>query len=186
MARILVGALAGLLVLAAATVASAGIPDPTLSTIALGPDGGMATCPQADGPAFEYVTVTAKRSDATPIQGIPYSSFFFTVTGGNVTITAVGAETDANGEIQFTVVGDETIIGDITIDCQIYTVVLDAGATLTCNSFDMNDDGAVGLQDFVLFSAEYNGTSAAADFNFDGTVGLQDFVLFSAHYNHSQ
>lgn len=184
MARTLVGALAGLLVLVAATMASAGIPDPDLSTVELGPALGMATCPAGDGPSFEHIKVTAKRTDTTPIEGIPYSSFFFTVTGGDVTITHVGTETDANGEILFSMVGDETIIGNITIEVQIYTVILNDSDILYCNSFDMNDDGSVGLQDFVLFSAQYNGTDPSADFNFDGSVGLQDFVLFSAHYNH--
>lgn len=184
MARILVGAMAGLLVLAAATMASAGIPDPVASSIDIGPDTGMATCPSGDGPSYSQLTVTAKRSDLTPIQAIPYSSFFFTSSAGDITVTAVEAETDVNGVIHFTVVADETIIDNTTIGVQIYTVVINDTEDVWCNSFDMNGDGSVGLQDFVLFSAQYNGTDPYADFNFDGAVGLQDFVLFSAHYNH--
>jgi len=128
--------------------------------------------------------VTAKRSDTTPIQGIPYTSFFFTVTGGDVTITNVGAETDANGQIQFRVVGDQTIMGNLTIEVQIYTVVLNDSDILPCRSFDLNNDGAVGLQDFTIFSGDYGTTTARSDFNWDGTVGLQDFTLFSGHYGH--
>ncbi len=89
MARTLAGVLAGLMVLALAGAASAGIPDPDLSTVVL-TAGGLATCPQRDGPVYQYITVTAKRSDASPIQGIPWSSFFFTVTGGDVNSHARG------------------------------------------------------------------------------------------------
>jgi len=185
MARALVGVLAGLLVLAAATMASAGIPDPDLSTVALGPDLGITTCPQGDGPAYQYVTVTAKRSDASPIQGVPFSSFFFYLSGGDLTFTAVDAETDVNGEIRFEVVGDETIMGDVTITAQIYTVALNDSDIVTCISFDLNDDNQVSLQDFTIFSGDYGTSAARSDFNWDGTVSLQDFTLFSGHYGHS-
>lgn len=186
MSRTLAGVLVGLLALMFAGAASAGIPDPDLSFVTLGPDAGMATCPSGDGPAFQYITVTAKRDNGTPISGIPYTSFFFTVTGGDVTITHVDPETSALGEIRFEMVGDETIIGQpgVTVEATIYTVVLSDSDDLDCNSFDMNNDGGVGLQDFAMFSAAYGSTEWTADFNFDGTVGLQDFAMFSAHYGH--
>jgi hypothetical protein len=184
MLRTLVGALVGLLVLATATVACAGIPDPGISAVALSA-GGLVTCPQGDGPQYQYITVTAKRSDSTPIQGIPYTSFFFTVTGGAVTLIAADTETNVNGEIRFGVVGDETIIGDLDIEVQIYTVVLDDTEILTAISFDYNEDNQVSLQDFTVFSGHYGTSNPASDFNFDGTVSLQDFTLFSAHYGHS-
>jgi len=178
--------LACVLVLGLAGVAAAGIPDPDLSTVELSNGGnGLTTCPQGDGPAFQYVTVTAKRSDTTPIQGIPYTSIFFTVTGGDVTITNADAETDANGEIRFSVVGDETIMGSVTISAQIYTVAVNDSDVLNCRSFDLNNDGSVGLQDFTIFSGDYGTTTGRSDFNWDGTVGLQDFTLFSGHYGHS-
>ena len=190
MARTLAGVLAGLMVLALAGAASAGIPDPDLSTVVL-TAGGMATCPQGDGPVYQYITVTAKRSDATPIQGIPWSSFFFTVTGGDVTITHVGAETDVNGQIQFTVQGDEAIAypGPVAIEVQIYTVVLNDSDNLACNTFDVHPlgapNGAVGVQDFVQFGQDYNTVQPRSDFNWSGgVVGIQDFVLFGQHYNH--
>lgn len=184
MSRTFAGVLAGLLVLGAMGMASAGIPDPDLSDVVLGPDPGMATCPAGDGPAYEYITVTAKRADATPIEAIPYNSFFFTVTGGNVVISHVDAETDPQGEIRFDVVGDETIVGQITVEVQIYTVVLNQSDLLDCNSFDLNEDDQVSLQDFTIFSGDYGGTAQRSDFNWDGAVGLQDFTLFSAHYGH--
>jgi hypothetical protein len=185
MARTLAGVLAGLLVLAAAGAASAGIPDPDLSNVVLSA-GGLTTCPQGDGPAFQYITVTAKRSDTTPIQGISYTSFFFTVTGGDVTITNVGAETDANGQIQFRVVGDESISGNLTIEVQIYTVVLNDSDTLPCVTVDLAPNGQVVLEDFAIFGADYGTTNARSDFNWSGgVVNLEDFAIFGAHYGHS-
>lgn len=188
MSRMVVGVLVGLLLLGVAGVANAGIPDPDLSSCVLGPAAGMATCPAGDGPAYQNITVTAKRSDTTPIEGIPYSSFFFTVTGGDVTITHVDDETDANGEIRFEMVGDETIVlldpDFLTIEVQIYTVVLNDSDDLECNSYDINQDDAVGLADFSAFSQDYGSAEKRSDFNWDGTVGLADFSQFSQHYGH--
>jgi hypothetical protein len=188
MARTLAGVLAGLMVLALAGAASAGIPDPDLSTVVLSNGGGgLTTCPQLDGPTYQYITVTAKRADATPIQGIPWSSFFFTVSGGDVNITHVDAETDVNGQIRFTVDDNEVIAwsGPVTIEVQIYTVVLNDSDNLRCNTFDLNPDGSVGLQDFVIFSQDYGQVRERTDYNWSGgTTGLQDFVLFGQHYGH--
>lgn len=184
MSRTFAGILVGILFLGAASVSMAGIPDADLSDVVLTPDAGMCTCPAGDGPAYEYVEITAKRSDGSAISGIPYSSFFFTVTGGDVTFTEQQVETSATGLIQFDVVGDETIIGDITVEVQIYTVALNQSDTLSCNSVDMNDDDGVGVQDATLFVAAYGTTNAAADFNWDGGVGVQDATIFVAHYGH--
>lgn len=187
MSRTFAGILAGLLILGAASVSMAGIPDPDQSDVTMGPDAGMATCPLGDGPAYQYVTVEAKRSDSTPIEGIPSTSFFFTVTGGDVTFSAVQTETDVDGKIEFEVTGDETIVEyttGISIEVQIYTVAVNQTDYLLCNSFDINEDGGVGVQDATLFVSDYNGTNARSDFNWDGGVGVQDATLFVAHYNH--
>jgi hypothetical protein len=189
MSRTLAGVLVGLMVLALAGAATAGIPDPDNSNVALAPDAGMCTCPAGDGPAYEYITVTAKRADATPIAGIPYGSFFFTVTGGDVTITHFDEQTNSAGEIRFTMVGDETIIAlppdpPLEVGCQIYTVVLSATDSIPVNSFDIDGNGTVGLSDFGIFSSIYLSSDPRGDFDWNGTVGLSDFGLFSAHYLH--
>lgn len=189
MSRTLAGVLVGLMVVALAGAATAGIPDPDASSVALGPDAGMVTCPAGDAPPFQYITVTAKRADLTPIEGIPYNSFFFTVTGGDVTIIHVDEETDSAGEIRFEMVGDETIIAlppdpPLEIECQIYTVVLNDSDTIPVNSFDIDGNGQVGLSDFGIFSSIYLTSDARGDFDWNGTVGLSDFGLFSAHYLH--
>jgi hypothetical protein len=199
MSRILAGVLASCLVLAIASVAGAGIPDPTLSTIALDTQAavaGLMTCPAGDANAYEFLKVTAKRADSTPIQGIPYSSFFFTVTGGSCTITAQSAETDVNGEILFDVVADEAIAhpngnpvtgSPIDIDVQIYTVALDAGVSLTCNTVDYNLSGDVNPVDFGFFAADFGSDQQRSDFNWGGgtpAVNPVDFGFFAAHFGH--
>jgi hypothetical protein len=195
MSRTLAGVLVGLMVIALAGVATAGIPDPDASTVTLAPDVGMVTCPAGDAPAYSMITVEARRSDLTPIAGIPSNSFFFTVTGGEVTITCISVppETNAAGIIMFEMVGDETIVAgahdipptpELEVECQIYTVVLNVSATIPVNSFDIDENGQVGLSDFGQFSAMYLGTDPRGDFDWNGTVGLSDFGLFSAHYLH--
>jgi hypothetical protein len=200
MSRILAGVLAGCLILAVAGVAGAGIPDPDLSTIVLDPvqtNAGLMTCWKGDAPPFEMIKVTAKRTDTTPIEGIPYTSFFFTVVGGSVTITceSVPAETDVNGEILFSIVANEAIahpLGDpavgtpLDIDVQIYTVALTNGVSLTCNTVDYNLDDAVDPIDFVKFAADFNKSTPEterSDFDWSGgTIDPIDFVKFAAHF----
>lgn len=193
MSRILAGVLAGCLVLAVAGVAGAGIPDPDLSNVALSDNGlgagyGLTTCPDGDGPAFQYVTVTAKRADTTPIEGIPSGSFFFVVTGGEVTISAVDSYTDSNGEIRFEVIGDETIVNptDLTITAQIYTVVLSDTDYLRCNTYDYDAVGGVTPTDFGVFAADLGNGSydEKSDFDWSGAENPSDFGSFAGHFGH--
>lgn len=164
--------------------ATASLPDPYYSYVTIGPDAGMTTCPSGDGPALQYVTVTALRVDMTPIQGIQSSSFFFTVIGGDIQISAVDSETDANGNIRFDAVGLETIVGTISIACQIYTVVLEDIDYVDCISFDVNEDGHVGLQDYTLFSADFGQVEPRSDFSWNGVVDQPDFDMLIEHYGH--
>lgn len=156
------------------------------SWVDLGPDAGMVTCPGGDGPVYEYITVHVLDNIGIPIPGVPHGAFFFTVTGGDVTISPVDPETDSNGRIRFSMVGNETIIllapEFLTIECQIYTVILDDIDYLEVNSFDIAPSGCVDLPDFGMFSSAYLTAAPWADFDWDGTVGLVDFALFSAHY----
>jgi hypothetical protein len=186
MSRTLAGVLAGMFLLAFACGAVAGIPDPDQSSVdKMDISGtGMATCTSLDGEPYSSLKITAKRSDTTPIEGIPYNSFFFLVTGGDVNFSHVTAATDVNGEILFDVDDNECIVGDITIEAQIYTVVLNDSDVLSCNCYDINEDGGVGAQDFALFVADYGTAATRSDFNWDGGVGAQDFALFVSHYGH--
>lgn len=188
MLRTLAVVVAGLMVLAGTAVA--GIPDPDLSTVTLGPDQNMVSCPAGDGPTYEYINVNARRADNTPIEAIPSTSFFFTITGGNVTITcaSVPPETDVNGDIQFNMVADETIEllspSELTVECMIYTIVLNDIDGLQVNTFDLNGNDCVDLADFSMFSSMYLSSDPRGDYDWSGTVDLPDFGMFSAHYLH--
>ena len=191
MSRTLAGVLAGCLVLAMATVAGAGIPDAGASYITMTAGGkGLTTCPAGDAGAYSYITVTALRTDFSPIQGIPASSFFFTVAGsgsGNVSISAFDTETNASGQIRFQADGTGTIdYGSLTVSVQIYTVVLTSTpGTLWCNTYDLTPNGAVDPVDLTNFAGNYSTVSEDCDFDWSGgVVNPVDLTLFAQHYGH--
>jgi hypothetical protein len=189
MSRTLAGVLAGCLVLAMATVAGAGIPDADASYVTMTAGGkGLTTCPAGDGSSYGYITVTALRTDLSPIQGIPSGSFFFTVVGagsGNVSINAYDTETNVSGQCRFEAQGDGTVLyGSLTVSVQIYTVVLSDSDLLWCNTYDYDDNGLVNLIDFVAFASDYGTTNERSDFDWNGPVNLIDFVSFAGHYGH--
>jgi hypothetical protein len=189
MSRTLAGVLAGCLVLAMATVAGAGIPDADASYVTMTAGGqGLSTCPAGDGAAYSYITVTALRTDLSPIQGIPSGSFFFTVVGtgsGNVSINAFDTETDVSGNIRFQAQGDGTILyGSLAVSVQIYTVVLSDSDTLWCNTFDYDNDSDVDPVDFGAFAGNFGGSNQNSDFDWDGDVDPVDFGTFAGHFGH--
>jgi hypothetical protein len=169
--------------------AAAGVlPDPELSDINLWPDDGMVSCPAGDGPAYEYVIVDLKASDATPVEGIPWTEFFFSVAGGDVSIAPVMDATDPNGRIRFNMVADETMVlldpDLLTIGCTVLTVVLNYTEELSVNSFDLNEDGCVDESDSAVFASIYGTVDPRGDFSWNGQGGLADLGLLSAHYLH--
>jgi hypothetical protein len=181
--------LAGVLVLAMAAAAGAGIPDADQSYITMTAGGkGLTTCPAGDASAYSYITVGALRNDGSPIQGIQSSDFFFTVTGtgsGNVSINAFDSETDASGEIRFQAQGTGTVLyGSLTINVQIYTVVVNSTGTLWVNTYDYDDNGTVNPVDFVTFAGDYGGSAEKSDFDWNGVVNPVDFVSFAGHFGH--
>jgi hypothetical protein len=150
---------------------------------------GLATCPAGDAAAYSYITVTAIRADLSPIQGIPSSSFFFTITGtgsGNCAISAFDSETSVGGVCRFEAQGDGTIVyGSLDIEVQIYTVVLTGHGTLWCNTFDYDDDGDVDPVDFGTFAGDFaGGVAQRSDFDWDGDVDPVDFGAFAGHFGH--
>jgi hypothetical protein len=154
----------------------------------------LVTCPHSDGPAYQYVKVTVKNVTGNPIAGIPASDFSFTInpTGYDThwygtlscTFTAMDQQTNANGEIRFTMKGDTSIYGNITIRVTVQTIPLNDIDTLPCKSPDYDTNGAVSLGDFVIFASDYSKVRWRSDFTGDGLVSLGDFVLFAGHYAH--
>jgi hypothetical protein len=177
------------LVLAIATVAGAGIPDADQSSVTMTAGGkGLATCPAGDGATYQYITVTALRSTGTPIQDIESSNFHFTVVGsgsGNISIDAVDAQTDVNGQIRFEATSSGTILyGSLTITVQIYTVGINDSDLLWVNTFDYDDNGTVNPVDFVTFAGDFVVYHEKSDFDWNGAVNPVDFVAFAGHFGH--
>jgi C1A family cysteine protease len=155
----------------------------------------LFTCPAGDGPTYQHVKVTVKNAGGTPLPGIPASAFTFTINPASIstlwygtlscTFTAVDLVTDENGEIRFTVKGDTSIYGNITIQATVQGVPLNDIDTLPCKTADYFVDGMVALGDFVVFAQDYGRVRWRSDFTGDGgLVGLGDFVMFAQHYGH--
>jgi hypothetical protein len=173
-----------------APTASGVLPDPGASSVTLWPDGGMASCPAGDGPVFEHIIVQLRADDLTPVEGVPWTEFFFAVTGGDVTIGHVTDATNPVGEIRFDMVADEAIVlldpDVLTIECTVLSVVISDIGELGVNSFDLDENGCVDLTDFGVFTAIYGTADPRGDFDWNGLVGLADFGLFCAHYLHGE
>jgi hypothetical protein len=182
--------LAVVLVFAMAAAAGAGIPDADASSVSMDAGGkGLPTCPAGDGPTYGYINVTALRTDLSPIEGIPATSIFFTVTGtgsGNVSINAFDTETNTSGVCRFEAQGTGTVVyGSLTVTCQIYTVALNDSDLLWCNTYDYDDDGDVDPVDFGTFAGDFaGGVAERSDFDWDGDVDPVDFGGFAGHFGH--
>jgi hypothetical protein len=152
----------------------------------------LVTCPAHDGPLYQYAKVTCKNAGDNPMPGIPASAFTFTL--GNVdaiwygslscTFNAIDMQTNANGEIRFTIRGGTSIVGNITIQATVQGIPLNDIDTLPCKTFDHTLDGSVILGDFVMFGQDYGTTHWRSDYTGDGIVILGDFVMFGQHYEH--
>jgi hypothetical protein len=189
MSRTSASVLAGCLILAVAVSAGAGIPDPDASYVTMTDGGkGLTTCPAGDAGTYSYITVTALRTDLTPIVGILAADFHFTVTGsgsGNVSISAYDTETDINGEIRFEASSSGAIVyGSLTISVQIYTVLLVDTGTLWCNTYDYDESGVVNPIDFGRFALDFITYNERSDFDWNGVVSPIDFGLFAQHFGH--
>jgi parallel beta-helix repeat protein len=69
----------------------------------------------------------------------------------------------------------------------VYTVSAPVNITVKCSRYDLNNDNAVDVNDFLRFVAAY-GTHCSGcqeDFNNDGVVDVNDFLQFVAKYGYS-
>jgi len=174
------------------------IPDPDVSTVELTATShiGMTTCPAGDGQIYEFLKVTVKDAMGTPMVGLPSALFQFNLaatpgtTYYNVlscTFTPVTpAVTDANGEIKFTILGDTSMYGNITIQVVVLGVPLSDIGILPVKTVDITNDGIVSLGDFSYFGQQYTKNNYRCDFTWDldHAVTLGDFSYFGQHYTH--
>lgn len=171
--------------------------DPDLSFVTLTNTNmdGLITCPAGDGSIYQYALVTVIDSLGNPRSGISSDMFDFSVYPTTMstewfgtlgcTFTPIDLSTNANGEIRFSVVGDTSIVGDITIVANVQGVLLNDLDILACKSFDYDTDGDVDLGDFTVFGLDWGTTVYRSDFTWDGNVNLNDFTIFGQHWGHS-
>ncbi|MFH1133516.1 MAG: NosD domain-containing protein [Nanoarchaeota archaeon] len=171
--------------------------DPNRSSVFLTASNmaGMTTCPAGDSPPYQFLAVVLRNAGGNPVSGIPASRFTFLVSpvpGTNTqcvgscsaTFNPWDAQTNASGTIRFEIIGDTSMVGNLSIQARIDNQTIPDAPVLPCKPLDITVDGAVGLPDFTLFGRDYNSTEWRSDFTWDGYVGLGDFSMFGGHYTH--
>ncbi|MFH1134161.1 MAG: DUF2341 domain-containing protein [Nanoarchaeota archaeon] len=153
---------------------------------------GMTTCPIRDGPAYQYVQVTALDAQGLPVPGVPAARFTFAtdVMPGTQYVEpltcdfiAVDQETNASGQIRFNATCG-SVVGNLTIQGFVDGQQINDLDVLPVKSMDLTVDGQISLTDFSMFAQDYTTTQWRSDFTWDGIVGLTDFSMFAQHYTH--
>ena len=172
-------------------------PDPDASIILLTDESqpGLNNCPNGDADPYQSLQITVIDTQGNPIANIPTEYLTINVNPadddtefyGDVlscTFSTDQLETDDSGQISFDIVGDTSINGAISIEVGVLGVSLTDSVILPCNTFDLNLDGWVHLNDFTTFSGDYGTSSFRSDFDFSGWVTMVDFSIFAIHFGH--
>jgi hypothetical protein len=191
-----------LTVLVAASLATADLPDPDLSTATIVTSGGVLFVrPDGSGYAFDQAHLgNGTVVDATivlylvnalggPWPGYPAEDLWLETTGAGLVHPAGGTiadgPTDAAGQTRWL---QPPNAGGCTVGETVVVLVggqplNQAGLGLAFVSPDINGDLVVNLADLSLFAAGYTGThDPCADLFYDGLINLSDLSLFSQSY----
>ncbi len=192
MRALLISVLA-ILSLALVTVASAGIPSASTSTVVAVGEGTppcnpnvAVVCPASDM-GWVKITVTVRNIYGDPLPGKLVNCYAIPVMG--VFCFCPGEDpqsgiTDVNGEIDF-FYHDFGGCGDLQWGADCEGVVFNPSNILYIASPDANGDCQVGLVDFGIFAFSYLTGDPCCDYDCDGMVGLIDFGIFASHYLHA-
>ena len=175
---------------------------------------GLLTCPvwySTQELFYKHVRITCLDDGKKPIQGIPWYCFtimFFPVYNETLYYTpdwdpmpmdnyirkeSQQFATDENGEIEFRLKSDTSIVGDIICTVGVlyqneFVEIVDYfdNFLLECRSFDYDKvngcDGCVNKFDFLHFISIYHCDDWHGDYNWDKRVNLLDFVRFARYY----
>jgi hypothetical protein len=200
--------LLGIMVVGAASVAWAGVPDLNLSTASIpaGAEGALVfSIPDQTGEPFTNaflpggvtgdatISVQLVDTNGDPIFQYPFEDLWLETSLGGLVFCPGGntadASTDENGETTFS----NPIAGGSYTDPSVErTEVIVAGAPISGGgvdvqfaSPDISGDLAVNLTDIVNFTALLGGVFNehplhAGDFNNDGVINLSDIVRFTS------
>ena len=200
--RKLMGIFAITLIVGAASLAMAGVPDVTqceASRAYTGPERVvLMNAPDGNGKSFtEAVKVGGGTVDATitlivrdgagvPIANYPFEDCWLeSVDGGMVAClggTTADASTDVNGMTQFQnpLLAGGWSLADTRVLINGNNLPNDVGVAY--NSPDLNGDGGVNLTDVQIFAGDFFSAAYAfrADLFFDNTVNLSDLPRLAA------
>jgi FlaG/FlaF family flagellin (archaellin) len=183
--RLLGLAAAGVLVLGMASIAMAGIPDPTNST-ASGPSGCISITPAGTGVSLASksltINVTVLDGSSQPIAGYAFQDITWnSQVNGELAMCNGGSVSDGNTNalgqttISGTAAGGGWTLGGVNVF--LAGVKLNGGAVLLdVNSADNTGDLAVNLADIGDFSIDFNapGYDFRSDLTCDGVENLAD------------
>lgn len=88
--------------------------------------------------------------------------------------------------------GYKTKVGDYYININIgehYSTIIKVNVEENYLPYDLNDDGLVNINDFIIFSKSFNlkrgdiNFNERCDFNEDDVVNILDFIIFAKNYN---
>lgn len=203
--RKLMGVFMVALVVCAASVAVANVPDLGLSTATMAttgqtlslfnrPDGGGSPLTEAyvlnGGGAKADATITLTLVDGlgNPIANYPFEDLTLSCDdgAGQAMVPCVGGvsadgNTDAAGQTTFA--GTLRAGGWAAANTDVMvagSALTSGGVALQMNSSDLNGDGVVAVSDISLFAQIYYGSySYGADFNADGSVAISDVSLLA-------
>ncbi len=188
----IMGIFAITLMVGAASFATAGVPDLTLSGAATGGAGPytMFNIPNGGGSSFvdaaggdATITLTLLDGLSAPIANFPFEDAWLVSLDAGMAACTGGTTADANTDID----GITTWATPLQAggSSQAGTQVSISGANLNGpalnidhNSADINGDGNVNLTDVPLFAGDFYGGGYVfrSDFAFDGAVNLSDVV----------
>jgi len=193
MRTLLISVLA-VLSLALASVASAGIPSASTSTVVAIGEGTPAcnpntavVCPASDM-GWVKITVTVRNIYGDPLPGklvncyaIPVAPDVFCFCPGE---DPQSGTTDVNGEVVFYYT-DFGGCGNIQWGADCEGVVFNASNIIYIASPDNDADCTVSLIDFSNFASSYLTGDPCCDYDCSGVVDLIDFSTFASHYLHA-
>jgi hypothetical protein len=169
--------------LAMASTAFAGIPDPDLSTVTID-DDCLFYCPLGDGETG-VITVTARNAAGDPLPGIQAADIHFNLGGAPATVTAIDTETAADGTFDASYDMTAGDCATYTVTVTIYTVTLTNTLDVRLRDVDMNHSGCVDGTDGAAFGLEWNTAGPCADFNCSNLVDGTDGAIFGLHWAHN-
>ena len=193
MRALLISVLA-ILSLALVTVASAGIPSASTSTVVAVGEGTPAcnpntavVCPASDM-GWVKITVTVRNIYGDPLPGKIVNCYAIVVSGGPFCFCPgedpQSGTTDVNGEIDF-YYHDFGGCGELQWGADCEGVVFAPSNIIYIASPDNDGDCQVGLVDFGNFAGSYLTPDPCCDYDCSGLVDLVDFGTFAGHYLHA-